>query len=381
LPKKPDWLIVTEEIMAGYTWTNIARLLWTNRFRVHPKYWLRLTYALVVVSVTTPMRIVQGLKLRRIVRETKVEKDPVFIVGNYRTGTTYLITMLSKDKRKGYVSNLLAYTFSFFFTIPRLARKIVDASLPEYRPMDNVKMGSDEPTEEEYCLGTFSRYGYYHGMVFPRSFQRMARYHSFDGLPEDAARWMKDYDYVVKTLTHAFGGRQLFLKNPAIAFRIELILKMYPNAKFIFTYRNPYTLYASNLHYYRKVVPLYTLQTYDDDMLKEEILAHYSEMVARIEAARRIIPEGNYLSIRYEDFIQRPMPFMEKIYHQFGLPDWDEAKVEFEKHFAAQKSYETNRFDLSDDVIDVVNNHWDHIRRIHGYERLEPASERAAMAG
>jgi hypothetical protein len=56
--------------------------------------------------------------------------------------------MLSSDRRKGYVSNLLAYTFSFFSAIPRLSR---------------------------------------------------------------------DYDYVVTTLIHTFGGRQLFLKNPAIS--------------------------------------------------------------------------------------------------------------------------------------------------------------------
>ncbi|MBN1334543.1 MAG: sulfotransferase [Deltaproteobacteria bacterium] len=375
MSKLPEWLVVTEEIMAGYTWRNILTLLWVNRFRVPPRYWPRACYALLLATLTTPMRILQGIKLGRIVANTRIEKDPVFIIGNYRTGTTYLITMLSKDRKKGYVSNLLGYTFSFFFAVPRLSRRIVDASLPETRPMDNVKMGSDEPTEEEYCLGTFSKYGYYNGMVFPRSFRAMSRYRSFEGLPDDERRWMRQYDYVVKAITHVYGGKQLFLKNPAIAFRIEAILEMYPNAKFVFTYRNPYTLYASNLHYYRKVVPLYTLQTYDDAMLKEEVLDHYSEMVDTLERTRGLIPEENFLAIRYEDFIQDPMPFMERIYRQFGLPDWEEAREAFHVHWQEQKTYVANRFDLSDEVIETVNRHWDDIREMQGYERLEPSTQ------
>lgn len=374
--KKPDWLVVSEEIMAGYTWKNIFTLLWMNKFRVHPKYWIRLGYAFLLATFTTPMRIISKFKGRRMVKKTNMKHDPVFIIGNYRTGTTYLITMLSKDKSRGYVSNLLGYTFSMFLAIPKLARRIIDASLPEYRPMDNVKMGADEPTEDEYCLGTYSKYGYYNGMVFPQNFPKFARYHSFDGLPKDAKKWQKQYDYLIKVLTSIYDGRQLFLKNPAVAFRIKMILEMYPNAKFIFTYRNPYTLYASNLNYYKKVVPLYTLQNYSEDILKEEILTHYSEMIHKLDEGKKLIPEGNYMDIKYEDFIQDPMPFMERIYKQFKLDGWEEARPAFQAHYDSQATYKTNNFRIANEVIKTVNEYWDFIVEKQGYEPLNVYDER-----
>lgn len=377
--KKPDWMVVSEEIMAGYTWKNIFTLLWMNKFAIPPKYWLRLSYALTLATFTTPMRIIQQIKARKIVKETKIAKDPVFIIGNYRTGTTYLITMLSKDKTRGYVSNLLGYTFSMFLAIPKLSRRIIDASLPEYRPMDNVKMGADEPTEEEYCLGTYSKYGYYNGMIFPKKFKEFAKYHSFDGLPKDAAKWQDQYDYLLKILTCIYDGRQLFLKNPSIAFRIKYILERYPNAKFIFTKRNPYTLYASNLNYYKKVVPLYTLTNFSEELLKEEILNHYSEMVHKVEEGKKLIPEGNYLEVKYEEFIQDPMPYMEKIYKQFNLEGWEQARPAFQKHFDAQAEYKTNNFRIADDVIRTVNEYWDYIVKLHGYEMLEPFEKQKVL--
>jgi hypothetical protein len=238
--------------------------------------------------------------------------------------------------------------------------------------MDNVPLSSDEPTEEEYCVGTFSKYAYYHGMVFPRRFRELARYHSFEGLPEDARRWKRDYDYVIKALTHLAGGRQLFLKNPAIAFRIPEVLELYPNAKFIHTHRNPYTLYASNLRYYRKVVPLYTLQTFTDAMLQEEVLALYQTHMEAFERTKSLIPEGNLIEVKYEDFIEDPMPVVERIYGQFQLEGWARAQGEFQRHFDTQRAYKANTFELSDDVIRAVNEGWDGIRELHGYPRLEP---------
>ncbi|MHA1674292.1 MAG: hypothetical protein ACTSYI_11780 [Promethearchaeota archaeon] len=55
------------------------------RFRIRPKYWLRLGYALVLSTLTTPFAIIQKLKLRKLLKGRKIAKDPVFIVGNYRT--------------------------------------------------------------------------------------------------------------------------------------------------------------------------------------------------------------------------------------------------------------------------------------------------------
>ncbi|MHA1881257.1 MAG: hypothetical protein ACTSYG_12775, partial [Candidatus Heimdallarchaeota archaeon] len=59
--KKKDrtHLIVKEEPLGGMTLINIWRLLWQNKFRVHPKYWLRFTYAYWLCAITWPLRAIE----------------------------------------------------------------------------------------------------------------------------------------------------------------------------------------------------------------------------------------------------------------------------------------------------------------------------------
>ena len=66
---KKHW-IVTEEPMAGYTWTNICRLLWQNRFRIHPKYYLRFLYGIAVSTLFLPLRIWETLTFSRKIEKT-----------------------------------------------------------------------------------------------------------------------------------------------------------------------------------------------------------------------------------------------------------------------------------------------------------------------
>ena len=87
--------------------------------------------------------------------------DPVFINGYYRSGTTYLITLFSKDPSRGYISNIEAYLPSTFLGSPRITRWLISISLPEQRPMDNVVMSADEPTEDEYSIGAYEKYSIY----------------------------------------------------------------------------------------------------------------------------------------------------------------------------------------------------------------------------
>ena len=134
--------------------------------------------------------------------------------------------------------------------------------------MDNVILGADEPTEEEYCIGTFSPYGYYTGFVFPRNFDLYSDFLTFDKKPKDHKKWKKKYYYLVQMLTLGHKGKPLFLKNPTLSYRIRDILEMFPNAKFIFTYRDPYTLYTSMYKFWLKTCEIFSLQEFKEKYYK-----------------------------------------------------------------------------------------------------------------
>ena len=109
------------------------------------------------------------------------------------------MTLMAHDKSKGYVSNIEAYTPLFYLAFPRFTRWLIESSLPDVRPMDNVVMGADEPTEDEYTLGTFTPYGYYTGFIFPRNFDLYSQYLTFEGMPKQHAKWKAAFKYMVKT--------------------------------------------------------------------------------------------------------------------------------------------------------------------------------------
>jgi len=376
--KKKDrtHLVVKEEPLGGMTLLNIWRLLWQNKFRVHPKYWLRFTYAYLLCAVTWPMRFIEWLTKTRKIKKTEIKTDPLFVIGHYRTGTTYLMTLLAKDKTKGYVSNLESYAPHFFLTFEKITKKLIDMSLPEKRPMDDVLMGSDEPTEEEYAIGAMSKYGFYNGFIFPRNFKLYSKYNAIGDCKErDVKKWRKTYEFFVKKMTLKYNGKMMILKNPANTYRIPLLLEMYPNAKFIHTYRNPYTMYASTLRFFREVFAIYAVQTWDDDELQQGILDNVREMYERFNETRKLIPKDRIIDIKYEDFVKDPLTQLERIYTELDLEGFEETKEAFIRYIKSQETYKPNKHEISDDIIKKVNEHWDFIREQHGYERLEPKNK------
>ena len=365
-------MVITEEPMAAYTWSNIMELLWQNKFQIHPKYLLRFLYGITVSTLFLPLRIWESLTFSERIKKTVPKHDPVFIIGYYRSGTTYMITLFSKDPTKGYVSNVEGYLPTTFLGSPRITRWIVSASLPEQRPMDNVVMTADEPTEDEYSIGAYEKYSIYHGFIFPRNFRLYSRYNSFNGLPADLRRWKRRWAWFNKKMTIRYKGRQMVYKNPTATFRIRHLLKMYPNAKFVHIYRNPYEVFSSNVQYHNKVFAIYALQTWDEHEMQETILDNYAEMYACFDRDRHLIPENNLVEIRYEDFIREPMTHMERIYSTLKLDGYEQAKSRMQEHVDSQRTYKPNRHILSADFVRRVNDKWGHIIDRFGYDRIEP---------
>jgi hypothetical protein len=376
MSKDKAWMIVHEEPLAGYSLVNIIKVLWHNKFRIHFKYFPRFFYAIILSTITAPLRIIQKLRFHRKIRKTEIKEDPIFIIGHYRTGTTYLMTLMAHDRSKGYVSNIEGYTPLFYLAFPKFTRWLIESSLPNVRPMDNVIMGADEPTEEEYTIGTFTPYGYYTGFIFPRNFNLYSKFLTFDNMPKHRKKWKKAYYYMTQLLTFGHGGKQLFLKNPTSTYRIPDILEMYPNAKFIHTYRNPYKVYSSSVKFFDEVFAIYTLQTWDVEKMKQDILDNYKLLYEKLEKDLHLIPKENILHSKYEDFIKDPVKSLKEIYDKLNISGWEGAKKDIQAYAESQlKDYKPNLHVTDDDVIRRVNEHWDKMRQEYGYDRLEPQSK------
>lgn len=369
---KSYW-IVKHEPLAGFSTSNILRLLVQNRFRIHPKYFLRFLYALLLSTICLPLRLIEYTRFHLKIKRTRIQQAPIFIIGHWRTGTTYLHTLLSLDKTKAFISNKETYCPHFFLAFPRFVKWLISASLPETRPMDNIKIGPELPGEEEHALGAYDRYGFFHSMIFPHNADIYFRYLTFNDCPQkDLNRWKKRYYYFVQKMALLADGRPLVFKNPANTYRLPYLREMFPDAKFIHLYRNPYEVYASALRFHQKTREVFALQSWDEDRLKEDVLRIYSELYSDFDRMKAPIPLDNFIDVRYEDFIANPLQTLATIYKRLNLEGFQESKAAFRGYIQSQHEYQPLIHNIDAEIITGVNTHCAHIIDRYRYPKIQP---------
>ena len=72
---------------------------------------LPVIFAYLVKSIImTPFRLWEKIVLKERINSTTIDESPVFVIGHYRSGTTFLHKVMSSDKRWGRIT-----TFDFLF--------------------------------------------------------------------------------------------------------------------------------------------------------------------------------------------------------------------------------------------------------------------------
>lgn len=315
---------------------------------------------LLGTAVTFPIRLLERLLYSRKVASTRLQEDPIFIIGHWRSGTTHLHNVISQDRRLGYLSTLQAIfpTCSVILSRNGILKKIVAGLLPDQRMMDNMKMGVDLPQEEEFslsCLTTSS----HHCNHFPRTILRsFNRYVLFDTDETEKEKWKKTYREVVRKASFMAGGRRLVLKNPYNTARIDTLLEMYPNAKFIHIHRNPYNIYVSALHDFVKEAEEMALQEFSTEQFSDLCYTLYEKLMKKYWETRDLIPPGNLAEVSYEEFNVAPLAQVEKIYRELDLQLDDPARTAMAGYLESISGYKKNRYTFSTEQAEAIKDRW-----------------------
>jgi len=159
---------------------------------------------------------------------------------------------------------------------------------------------------------------------------------------------MNTYLTFIKKLTYKYNGKQLLLKNPANTARIPLLKHLFPNAKYIHIYRNPYNVYSSMKKFMRIVVPRYCLQRPPNmEKITKNILENYRALYEQFQKDKSILSSNELYEVRYEDFIKDPLPLIKEIYERFQIDRYSTVKPSVEAYIRKQKSFKTDEYNLS----------------------------------
>lgn len=353
---------------------NPARL-WKRLHALHPRVddsFADRARAIALVSpLMTPLVTAERLVYGRTIARARLNNPPIFIIGHWRSGTTLLHNLLTRDTQFGYVSLFQTLAPSAFLVGRRTLQPILALRAPNTRPMDNVKIRMPYPSEEEFALAHLCPQSPYLGWYFPNDYSELfSRYGLMENVSrEDRDEWAGTYTELLVKATIAFQGRQLVLKNPMNTGRVRALLEVFPGAKFIHIHRNPYDVFRATLHLFRAVLKTVTLQEISEARIQEYVLDFYPRMLNAYWEQRGDIPAGDHVEMRYDDLVADPLAELERVYGELGLGGWPEALPRLERFLGSRTEFQKNEYTDTPEHISLVEQHWVCAFDRLGYER------------
>lgn len=338
------------------------------RYENRAKRWLRFS------TMIEPLRWAENLIYGRKVRKTRLNGDPVFLLGFGRSGTTHLHNLFYQDPQFGVVSNYQASMHAIALIGRKWLPGLFASQMPSKRPMDNVAISLEGPQEEEMAMINATEFAPLHVMNFPKAIPELYdRYVSNLGEdPVALAGWQKGYMEVLRKATILSGGKRLALKTPPNTGRVGVLLDMFPEARFVNIVRNPYPVYQSMRNMYRKTLPGAVLQEFEWEDIDAWIVHAYQVQMKKYLKERELIPPGRLIEVRYEDLDASPMAKLEEIYKTLELGDFEKVRPTLQTYLDSLGSYEKNKFEFPAEIVNTVNDNWDFAFDAFGYERLQP---------
>ena len=234
-------------------------------------------------------------------RKPRDMPNPIFIVGTWRSGTTYLHSELVKATSAATIRN----TFSCCPQGALIFKKIFCKFLPSFKTrfFDWVPLLADGPQELDIALMRFS-------CEHPPTSIGIG-----ESLSKDLARWYRwkvtcDFKKKLKLILEwawlhdGLPGKIFINKAPAFTTRIDLLLELWPEAKFIYIKRelgHRESLERSIKSFNKE----FGFISYIDDAAKDA-QATRSFIFDKWKIVKNLIPKENLIEIKYEDLINEP---------------------------------------------------------------------------
>ncbi len=341
----------------------------------------RLALTGVLSLINEPGRWRSRLQYGASVNRTEFKESPIFIVGHWRSGTTYLHELLSQDPSVAPATVWHTMSPRSFLAI-RCLRRLYARFLPDRRPMDSVEVTLDASYEEDAAMAALSPLSFFNCLYFPAQAERLFRQAVlFEDVDQPLVeRWKRDYVWFLKAVTLDSGGRRLVLKNPPNTARIRTLLELFPDARFVHIYRNPYVVYPSTLKMRLSTIRRFGLQRTTAEAVERQVLSDYISLMQAYFDQRSLIPPDRLVELRFEDLEADPIASVRHIYQALDLSGYARAQPAMSEFVESQADYRKNQYVLDDKTRRRVEEHWGFTLDRWGYEPPGPALQQPGAA-
>jgi len=364
----------TPRIWHGRTIGSLFQLFAQNRYRMHfTKYPMAMT-SIMLSSANSLMAAIQKSIYGQAIEQTELVDDPIFVLGHWRSGTTYLHELMSLDSRLGSPTTYQCFTPRHFLVSEWFFKRLLWCLLPSKRPMDNVKFGWDAPQEDEFALCNLGLPSTYSRIAFPNHPPRHLDYLSMYGIPDrELDQWKMELDRFVRAVSLRCNKR-IVLKSPPHTGRIGVLKEMFPQARFIHISRNPYQVIPSTIHLWKTLDHVNAFQIPTNEGMEDYVFECFDRLYRGYNRYRETIGPSQLIEIRYEDLIESPLLVLENIYCQLDLGGFEDVQQHVEAKLAKNKNFRTNQHVVPDDLAEQIGERCANYLEQFGYQLLEAAS-------
>lgn len=335
-----------------------------------------------------PLRILEEVNYTNAVHDHKLKKDPIFIIGHWRSGTSFLQYLLCQDPQFGFMNKFqVVFPDIFLYSEPFL--KPIISKIPKTfniaRDAQNmsINLELDSPSEIEIALTTMISPASLHwGHIFPEdSDQYFRKYLFFERADEsEIEQWRVDYHYLIKKISLKSAGRQVLIKSPGNTCRMDKLLELYPQARFIFIHRNPYDVFYSNKKLWSTLLDNLALQDFSNRQMEEEIVRVYKKLMKGYLRQRKSVPEKQLAEIRFEHFIGEPVKELAKVYEKLNLDGFEQARAKFHRFLESKAEGKSGSYKYEERVIKQLNEEWGFAFKEWQYSGIENKAEISSIS-
>ena len=187
-----------------------------------------------------------------------------------------------------------------------------------------------------------------------------------DVTEEDIEKMKNDMDYLIKKLSMKKKNKKLVLKSPMDTARIDVLIDLYPNAKFVHICRDPYKVFFSTQRMFQTLIPIIQLQKNYQD-LDEFVFNNYELIYTKYYRDVHLISKENLVEIRYEDLKENPIQTMEKIYDELDLGEFENALPNIQEHLDKNKNFKVSSYNITCQEKNQIYSRWNEIIDKMGY--------------
>lgn len=348
----------------------LCRYIAENRKDICKRYYPQILLSGISSLLLTPFVCAENLLCRKVLNNSSV-KSPLFVLGHWRSGTTLLFFLLAQNKNFGFVDPMMTFTMNFYHLLGWLFKPTIVAHLHEGRPMDNLKYSMSLPIEEYISFSTLESDSVYPLNFFPQSFLRYNKNAFVDQFPDKKREnWKRSYDQFLRKVTALNDGKSLLLKSPDNTARVRFLKEMYPDAKFVNIYRDPYTVIRSTMHLYDKMMSHWSLEEIPlEETMEDWIIETFKMMYEAYFREIQVLPPNSLFEIKFEEFEKDPLPILKNMYETLELEGFDETLPAIRAYWESLAGYEKNKFDYSERLVKKVNDNLNFYFEHYGYEK------------